>query len=170
MKKLQARTKLENRQNILKVLIDGEWHNYKEIREKAEISNVTLSGHLRELRPLLDKRKDASSNRLSAQYKIKPLYAFVLAKGLVIEIAWKEIREQIHSEEDFAHALIKISEISNSLLLTALHILVNPDYRDDDEVIELLLETFVWESYKSLTWNWMKALREYANKERVKRE
>lgn len=152
MRKRQARTKLENRQNILKVLADNQWHNYKEIREKADISNVTLSEHLRELKPLLDKQKDASSNRLSAQYKIKPLYALILAKRFIIEVAWKEIKEQCLKEKDFKSALESINAVTNSLLATTLHALANKDLRDDPELIELLLETFVWESYETLTW------------------
>jgi hypothetical protein len=167
--KRQARTKLENRQNILKVLTDNQWHSYKEIYEKADISNVTLSEHLKELKPLLDKRKDASTNRRSRQYKIKPLFALILANGLVIDVAGKEIKQQIQSEKDFALALKSINGITDSLLTATLYILANENYRDDSEVIKLVLETFVWESYKSLTWKFVEAVREYMNKERAKR-
>jgi transcriptional antiterminator len=165
--KLQARTKLENRQLILRALIDNQWHNYKEIREKVSVTNKTLSEHLTELKPLLDKRKNASSNRLSAQYKIKPLYALILASELVTEIGWKEIREQFLKENDFKILLEGINFIANSLLTSTLYVLANEDFRDDSEVIKLLLETFVWENYKTLTWKFTETVREYIKRAKI---
>lgn len=36
-------------QAIMKILRDGEWHRYQELRGKAEVSSATLSKHLKEL-------------------------------------------------------------------------------------------------------------------------
>jgi DNA-binding HxlR family transcriptional regulator len=36
-------------QAIMKILRDGEWHRYKELRGKAGLSSATLSKHLKEL-------------------------------------------------------------------------------------------------------------------------
>jgi len=36
-------------QAIMKILRDGEWHRYKELRGKAGVSSATLSKHLKEL-------------------------------------------------------------------------------------------------------------------------
>ena len=163
MGKIQTTTKLENRKNILKVLIDNQWHSYKEIREKANISNVTLSEHLRELKPLIDKKKDVSSNRLSALYKIKPLFALILSKEIITEVAWKEMEEQFLKGQDFKSGLKSVLEsinaITNKFLTATLYILANKDFRDDSEVIYLLLETFVWDSYKTLTWKFVEAVK-----------
>ena len=163
MRKIQTATKLENRKNILKVLIDNQWHSYKEIREKANISNVTLSEHLKELNPLLDRKKDVSSNRLSALYKIKQLFALVLTSELTMGIAWKEIEENYLKGKDIKSAdwksvLESINTITNSFLTAILFIFANEDLRKDSELLYLLLETFVWENYKTLTLKFVKAI------------
>jgi len=160
---IQTETKLENRRNIIKVLIDNKWHDYKEIKEQVKISNVTLSGHLSEMKALLDKRKDPSSKRLSAQYKLKPLYALTLARGLFTEIAWKEIEDRMLQTEDrktsFKEVTESINAITDSHLLTVIEsVAKNKDLREDEEIIYLFLETFVWESYKNLTWNFVQSI------------
>jgi len=162
MRKVQTATKLENRKNILKVLIDNQWHSYKEIREKANISNVTLSEHFKELKPLLDKKRDPSTNRLSRLYKIKPVFALVLASEFTVGIAWKEMEEKFLKGKDFESAdwksvLENINIITNKLLLSMTYTFANEDLRKDSELLYLLLETFVWENYKTLTLKFMEA-------------
>jgi len=163
MGRIQTTTRLKNRKNILRVLIDNQWHSYKEIGKKADISNVTLSDHLKELKPLLDKKKDATSKRLSALYKIKPLFALILSKEIITEIAWKEMEDQLLKGQDFESGLKSvlesINQITNEFLTASLYILANEDFREDSEVIYLVLETFVWETYKALTWKFVEAVK-----------
>jgi hypothetical protein len=64
-------------------------------------------------------------------------------------------------EKDFKSALKSINAVTNSLLASTLYMLANKDLRNDSELCELLLETFVWESYKSLTWKFADAVREH---------
>lgn len=168
MRKLQTATKMENRINILKVLADNQWHGYKEIREKANISNVTLSEHLKELKPLLNKRRDPSASRLSAQYKIKQIFALALTSNLVTGIGWKEIEKQYLKGKDFKSVewdsvVESINMIANQFLLHTPMICASEDFFADGEeknleLLELLLETFVWENYRILTWNLIKAM------------
>lgn len=158
MGKRQARTLIENRKNILKVLIDNDWHEYKEIRDRAKISNVTLSEHLRQLKPLLKRKEDKITYPHRVSYKINKWFAMELARGLTIGLAWKEIEERFLKTKDFWVALEQINAINNVFLLTVLGGLKeNKDLRGDPEIIHLLLETFVWESFESLTWNLMEA-------------
>lgn len=51
-----------SQQAILKVLSDGEWHRYQELREQTSLSTATLSKHLKKLeKGLVEKKLDLES-------------------------------------------------------------------------------------------------------------
>lgn len=165
MGKTQANTRIENRVNILKVLIDDQWHRYKEIREKAKVSNVTLSAHLKELKLLLERKEDKKTYPTQVSYKITPLLKIELMHIVTLKTAWKEIEENFFKETDLnsidlTSILESIDAITNLLLVTMIKSLeLNKEFRENSELRYLFLETFVWESYKTLTWKLVEAYR-----------
>lgn len=165
MGKTQANTRIENRVNILKVLIDEQWHRYKEIREKAKVSNVTLSAHLKELKLLLERKEDKKTYPTQVSYKITPLLKMELIHLVTLKTAWEEIEENYFRGKDLksvdlTSVLECINALDNSLLVTMIDSLeLNKELRENAELRRLFLETFVWESYKTLTWKLVEAYR-----------
>jgi DNA-binding HxlR family transcriptional regulator len=157
MGKIQANTKMENRRKIINLLSDNQPHEYKEIKEKTNISGVTLSQHLKELKPLLERKEDKSAYPHRVSYKVNPIFKLELERQKTVETSWKEIRENFLQKDnltnrDLLNALEGINGITNGLLAIILDDLIgSKDLKKDSEMVYLLLETFVWESYKDLT-------------------
>jgi len=70
----KARTAAEA---LTKILRDGEWHRYQELRQKTELSSATLSKHLKELeRGVVEKKIQLKSGEYPypVVYRIKEQY------------------------------------------------------------------------------------------------
>lgn len=160
MGELQTITRIKNRKTMIAALIDKQWHRYKEIKEKTKLSNPTLSKHLKELKPLLEKKTDKTTYPPLVYYKINEIFALELARSLTIEVCWKEIGEKFLKTKDLSSTLDDINAITNQFLVnTIFAIKYNKKLREDPEVTHLYLEMVVWESYKTLTWNLIDATR-----------
>jgi hypothetical protein len=154
MGELQTRTKIKNTQAIVRVLIDKEWHRYKEIKEKTKLTSPTLSAHLKELKPLLDRKTDKTRYPPLVYYKINKIFALELARILTLKITWEEIKEEFLKTKDLSSILEDINAITNEFLFDMIvGIKYNKKLREDREIIYLFLEMVVWESYRTLTWN-----------------
>ncbi len=157
MGKIQANTKMENRRKIINLLSDYQPHEYKEIKEKTNISSVTLSQHLKELRPLLERKEDKSVYPHRVSYKVNQLFKLEIEREKTIEISWQEIKENFLQKKnltyrDLLETVEGINAITNSFLALILDDLItSEDLKKDLEMVYLLLETFVWETYKDLT-------------------
>lgn len=167
MGKIQANTKMENRKNILKVLMDEQPHKFQEISEKAKISKVTLWEHLKALKLLLEKTEDTTTYPHQILYKANPILITEFKRSLTVETAWEEIKENYLMKEkltfrDLKTAIEDINVITNAFLeIILVDLLTSEDLRKNSEGIYLLLETFVWESYKELT---LKLIEQLKNK------
>ena len=70
-------------QAIIEILIDGKWHRYQELREKAGLSSATLSKHLKELeKGIVEKRLLLNSGEYPypVEYRIKEEYQASLSE------------------------------------------------------------------------------------------
>lgn len=64
-------------QAITKVLMDGEWHRYQDLKEKSGLSSATLSKHLKELEEGIVEKKmhlDSGEYPYPVAYRIKEKY------------------------------------------------------------------------------------------------
>ena len=153
MGELRPSDLMDPKVSVFGVLKDKQWHSYKEIRQKTNLSNPALSKQLEQIKLLIEKKKDESSNRRSALYRINETFLQDLArKRYTTGLAWKGTEEQFIVTKDIWPALKQINATTNVFLLTTLEGLKQrEDLRRDPETVHLLLETFVWEGYKTLT-------------------
>jgi hypothetical protein len=156
----QTEAKIKSRKAIIMSLIDNQWHRYKEIKEKTGLSSPTLSKHLTQLKPLLEKKTDTTTYPPLVYYKTNKFLATELARIVYTATALKEMAEKFLKTKDLWQAVKDVNMLSNALLWVILQgIKENKTLRKEPETIFVLLETFVWENYKALTWKLVDASR-----------
>ncbi len=157
MGNLQTNKYREHTKNILKVLMDEQWHNSKEICKKVKISNVTLWKHLKELKPLLENTKNSSTYPHENLWKANSMLILMFKYLEAMETGWQEIKEKHFRKENLTLKDLKeveedFSALTNSFLdIVILDFLTSEDLQKDEELLGSLLEIFVWENYKVLT-------------------
>lgn len=128
----------ESREAILKVLSDGEWHQYKELKEKAELSNVTLSRHLKKLKKALLKKEGEKDSRI-VYYKMKNSYLIFMAILDTAQELWQRFRKTLVTTKNPLLALKEINTFNNISTLGILKILKETT-DTDQETLNFLMQ------------------------------
>jgi len=130
-----------SKKEILKVLQDGKWHRYSEIKEATGLSPATLSKHLEELtKGIVEKKLDLESGKYPypVLYRLKP---FVFEKAKPIEPQFTRKYELIRYDLHFLHSLCGL------LTLDFLRMyLENP--KENEEIFNQAFENYVIERYR----------------------
>jgi len=130
-----------SKKEILKVLQDGKWHRYSEIKEATGLSPATLSKHLEELtKGIVEKKLDLESGEYPypVLYRLKP---FVFEKAKPIEPQFTRKYELIRYDLHFLHSLCGL------LTLDFLRMyLENP--KENEEIFNQAFENYVIERYR----------------------
>jgi DNA-binding transcriptional ArsR family regulator len=140
---------------ILKVLVDGEWHQYKEIKEKAELSNPTLSKHLKEFKKGIEKKEDEKDSRI-VYYRLKDTY---LTPAVALSETFADMKVQkevLLMTKDPLLVMEQINNYTNFGLTALLKILKNEVKTAESDsavnsTILFLLESWIWQPYKLRT-------------------
>ena len=142
----QLHTANKARESILKILSDGEWHQYKEIGQKAKLSNVTLSKHLKEFKKGIEKKESEEDSRI-VYYRIKASYLILARsfKGSLDE--WRELRKTLFTTKNPLLVLKEIDKTNDLAIMLDLTLL---KLTKDVNMLNLFLE-LTWERYKFLT-------------------
>lgn len=150
MGELQTKDKIHNRWKILNILRDGEWHQYKNIKEEAHLSAPILAKHLKELRRFIEKKEGEEDNR-ETYYKANPTLMSAFFQMNLTNAEWEDIEEQFLKSKDLSFALEQLNITSNLNIIMAL---VNIKSKNFDignpEVVQLFFETFVFSPYEVL--------------------
>jgi DNA-binding transcriptional ArsR family regulator len=140
---------------ILNILMDGGWHQYKDLKEKAKLSNPTLSKHLKEFIEGLEKKEDDQDSRV-IYYRMKQ---GLLASIVSLRKTFAEMRSQkevLQSTKDPLLVMEQINYNNSFVLLSMLKLLKEERFKNEMEeglyaTINFVLEIFVWQTYKALT-------------------
>ena len=149
---------------ILKILSDEKEHRYKDLKKETKLNDPTLSKYLKRLVKLkvVKKRVDLQSGKYPypVYYEAEPeLVTYSEAK-----ISTKEFSEQIEpmllETKNPIFILNNIELRSKMIFLTTLS-QIKKDKNITDSKLDFLLELFVWEPYKFLTWKLVEAFRKH---------
>ncbi len=148
-----------SKKQILKVLEDGKWHRYSEIKKATGLSSATLSKHLEELtKGIVEKKLDLESGEYPypVLYRLKP---FVFEKAKPFEPyftkKYKLIRYDLHSLHSFC-GMMTLSILKKYL--------ENP--KENEEIFNQAFENYVIECYRET----VNLLKEELRKEKEKEE
>ena len=147
--------------SILKALSDESWHKYKEILEETEISSRTLTKHLKRL------------EKCKLIQKERKKYPFVYYKAEPELVTWTEA---IVSMEELSQKIEPVLlETKDPLLVLSLiemycrgnlaltFFKIKEDTKVPDYKLRFLLDLFVWEPYRVLTWKLVEASKKHMN-------
>ena len=147
----QTSLRIKNRMKILKLLKDGQWHRYSEIKEKTQLSPPIISSHLKELKEFIEKKEGEKDFRFTF-YRANPRLDLTFFEADLIDSALKDIENQFLKTKDLAFALKMINAMSNVNMLIAFDNIKEQTFDiNNPKFVQVFLETFVWESYKMLT-------------------
>jgi hypothetical protein len=147
----QSDTKYRNRQKILEILKDGEFHQYNEIKEKTQLSGNRLAVHLRELKKFLEKKEGEADGR-TKYYRANPFLRSIFFQIEFSKAAADDLREVFLRTKDLATALNFINDIVNTNMLIAFSNIQNKNFdTKDSDALHIFLETFVWKNFEILT-------------------
>lgn len=130
----------EAAQVITRILMDGEWHRYQELRQKAGMSSATLSKHLKELeKGIVEKeiRLESGEYPYPVVYRIKEKYQAPIKR--LEESVGREIFTVIHFTKDG----IKIDTVQKSLKTAA-----NALGETVNEAYEIALNDNNWKAFQ----------------------
>jgi DNA-binding HxlR family transcriptional regulator len=131
-----------SKKEILKVLQDGKWHRYNEIKKATGLSSATLSKHLEELtNGIVEKKLDLESKEYPypVLYRLKP---FVFEKAKPIEPLFTKDYKLIRYDLHMLHHLCGM--ITLDFLRTYLE---NPK-KEREEIFNQAFENYVIERYR----------------------
>ena len=130
-----------SKKEILKVLGNGKWHRYNEIKEATGLSSATLSKHLELLTiGIVEKKIDLESGEYPypVLYRLKP---FVFEKAKPLEPDFTRKHELIRYDLHFLHSLCGM------LTLDFLRMYFqNP--KKNEEIFNQAFENFILERYR----------------------
>jgi DNA-binding Lrp family transcriptional regulator len=130
-----------SKKEILKVLGDGKWHRYNEIKEATGLSSATLSKHLEELtKGIVEKKLDLESGEYPypVLYRLKP---FVFEKAKPIEPLFTKDYKLIRYDLHFLHSLCGLLTLEYLRMY-----LENP--KENEEIFNQAFENYVIERYR----------------------
>jgi hypothetical protein len=143
-------------QAIFKILSDGKWHQYTELKETTKLSSHTLVKHLNTLNKdlnLLERREDKESGKypIPVYYKATPelLCCFILPNS-EREMLIKNNRKWLEETNDPLEPMGLIHFSSLNLFISIIDFLQTRQ-EVNWEQIELLEETWLYQNYKILT-------------------
>lgn len=149
---------------ILKMLNDGEFHRYREIKQLTQLSTATLSKHLKRFeKSLIERKIDLESEEYPypVYYRIKPN----VLRNEFQEHLWKSVKEDadfwIKEQKQLAYYM----QYSNTML--SLQIIGSlKDYFDTkkEEEFNQTIEYFVVSTFRDLIQNMKVKLEELAKK------
>jgi hypothetical protein len=154
MGEYQESKKNATRRNIMNVLRDGEWHQYREIKAVAKTSGHTLSKHLKEIRWFLEKREGEQDFR-TTYYRASPLLMLVFKVVDETNRSWTDIKENFRLTKNPVTALEDIGAVAVASMLCCLLLVKNLEV-PNVESMRLFFEAFVWEEFETLSWNLVK--------------
>jgi hypothetical protein len=141
------------RASLLRVLSDGNWHQAKDLKSETHISSRTIYKKLEQLKPFCDKEtREEGKLKPTVYYRANPTLMRIIFQTKYSESAWQDIREQFLETKDFAKALKTIDTLTHKTLIMAFLDIQNKTFNaTNPEMLELFLESFVWNTYQQLT-------------------
>jgi DNA-binding HxlR family transcriptional regulator len=130
-----------SKKEILKVLQDGKWHRYNEIKEATGLSSATLAKHLQELtNGIVEKKLDLESKEYPypVLYRLKP---FVFEKAKPLEPLFTKDYKLIRYDLHFLHSLCGMITLDFLKMY-----LENP--KENEERFNQAFENYVIERYR----------------------
>jgi hypothetical protein len=147
----QSDTKYRNRQKILEILKDREFHQYNEIKEKTQLSGNRLAVHLKELNKFIEKKEGEADSR-TKYYRANPFLRSIFFQIEFSKAALDDLRKIFLRTKDLATALNLINDIVNANMLIAFSNIQSKNLDTaDPEALHIFLETFVWKTFEILT-------------------
>lgn len=142
---------------ILKVLSDEKWHQWKELLEKTKISSRTLVKHLSRLEKdkFIQSKREKTNMRL-VYYKAEP----EVVTYTEAETSTEEISQQIEGtllETKNPMAILRIINNANNFMIMYMIKQLGVEKSFPKSKLRFLMEFWVWESYRVLTWKLIEA-------------
>ena len=112
----------EARMKLLKVLGDGKWHQYKEIKNKADLSSATVSRHLKILTAnnLLERDMQDKTYPPRVQYRIKESENFIAGFGIRLALHIREFMSVLGETIDQTEYLSILEEYFHNGIVSLL--------------------------------------------------
>lgn len=141
--------------SILKVLSDEEWHQWSELLDKTKVSSATLKKYLPRLKEfkLIQKRVELESGKYPypAYYRAEPELVTYTEALVSTEELSQQIEPVLLETKNPLFVLNMIESMNKTCLLIALGQL-KKDKNVPESKLRFLLELWVWEPYRVLTW------------------
>jgi DNA-binding HxlR family transcriptional regulator len=146
----QTKTETRNRWKILRVLKDGEWHQYREIKDMTHLNPNVLAEHLDKLKRFIEK-KEGEEDKREKYYKANPTLMSALFQMDLTNAEWEDIEEQFLKSKDLSFALEQLNLTSNLNIIMALANIKSKNFDvGNPEVVQLFFDTFVFSPYEIL--------------------
>jgi hypothetical protein len=144
--------------SILKAVSNGEEHRYKDIKKATGLSDPTLTKFLNrfiELK-LMNKKWDTSTYPHAAYYKAKP----DLMMYSKTQVRTEELSELVESKlSESKDPLLILEWINITIYIRMVDVL--KQFKTNKSLLEpklnFLMDVFVWEPFKVLTWKLMES-------------
>lgn len=151
--------KIESLKSILKALSDEEWHKYSELLKRTQISSRTLTNHLDFLRECkLIKREEREYP--SAYYKAEPELVTYTEAAFSLEEFSQQI-EPVLIETKNPFLVLNLIDTKCKAILEITIIKIKQEKNVPDHKLRFLLDLFVWEPYRILTWKLIEATKKH---------
>jgi len=154
--------KIESTKRILNVLSDEKWHKYGELLEKANLSSRTLTKRLDYLKGCnLIKREEREYP--SAYYKAEPELVTYTEAKFSLEKLYQQIEPVLlETKNPFLVLDIINAGCQGALKLTIGKLM--EEKNTPEHKLHFLLDLFVWEPYRVLTWKLVEATKKNIDK------